>query len=174
MRPLLAATVLTFLLAACATLPRQDRDSAETGIDGMARRITPTSADSSCVGQPRTPICAVETLLACFFQRNADLCAVATPADARQSPAIHFAQSGTAVDYVVTGVHPVQEQDIAPDLKTADWIKVGDVEVIVVEWTCPASNDTCLGGPSDVFSYYARPSGTTWFLTSWSAWGGPD
>ncbi|PJI38104.1 hypothetical protein [Ferrovibrio sp.] len=31
-------------------------------------------SDSRCIGQATTPLCAVETLLACFARRDADLC----------------------------------------------------------------------------------------------------
>jgi hypothetical protein len=31
-------------------------------------------SDSRCIGQSETPLCAVETLLACFARRDADLC----------------------------------------------------------------------------------------------------
>jgi len=31
-------------------------------------------SDSRCIGRPETPLCAVETLLACFARRDAELC----------------------------------------------------------------------------------------------------
>ncbi len=48
----------------------------------QVRIITPTEATSTCIGDPRTPICAIETLLACVARRNVDLCrrvGVSTP-----------------------------------------------------------------------------------------------
>ena len=34
------------------------------------RSITRTEATSQCIGDPRTPLCAVETLLACFTRHD--------------------------------------------------------------------------------------------------------
>jgi hypothetical protein len=41
---------------------------------GEVRTITATSATSDCIGDPRTPVCAVETLLACFARQDMALC----------------------------------------------------------------------------------------------------
>ena len=38
------------------------------------RRITQTEATSDCIGDPRTPMCAVETFVACFTRRDTSLC----------------------------------------------------------------------------------------------------
>lgn len=35
---------------------------------------TPERSDSRCIGRPETPLCAVETLLACFARRDDALC----------------------------------------------------------------------------------------------------
>lgn len=36
--------------------------------------VGPTEATSTCIGDPRTPECALDTMLACVVRRNADLC----------------------------------------------------------------------------------------------------
>lgn len=42
---------------------------------GQYRLIgTPEGSDSRCIGRPETPLCAVETLLACFARREDSLC----------------------------------------------------------------------------------------------------
>ena len=42
---------------------------------GQYRLIgTPERSDSRCIGRPETPLCAVETLLACFARRDDSLC----------------------------------------------------------------------------------------------------
>src|SRR5690606_17460172 len=35
---------------------------------------TPERSDSRCIGRPEAPLCAVETLLACFARRDDSLC----------------------------------------------------------------------------------------------------
>jgi hypothetical protein len=67
-----AAIVLLFALAAgpaAAQLPAVDAP-------GQYRLIGPDAgrSDSRCIGRPDTPLCAVETLLACFARRAAALC----------------------------------------------------------------------------------------------------
>lgn len=36
--------------------------------------VGPTEATSTCIGDPRTPECALDTLFACVVRRDADLC----------------------------------------------------------------------------------------------------
>lgn len=67
-----AAAVLFCILAAgpaAAQLPSVDPA-------GQYRLIGPDEgrSDSRCIGRPDTPLCAVETLLACFARRQAALC----------------------------------------------------------------------------------------------------
>jgi hypothetical protein len=38
------------------------------------RIITPTEATSTCIGEPKTPVCAVETMMACMVRRDESLC----------------------------------------------------------------------------------------------------
>ena len=39
--------------------------------------ISPTEATSDCIGDPRTPECAMEMFLACFYRKQMRLCEVA-------------------------------------------------------------------------------------------------
>src|SRR3546814_10964403 len=56
------------VLPAAAQLPAVDAP-------GQYRLIGPPGrSDSRCIGRPDTPLCAVETLLACFARREAALC----------------------------------------------------------------------------------------------------
>ncbi|WP_341704588.1 hypothetical protein [Ferrovibrio sp.] len=59
---------LLFALPAAAQLPAVDPG-------GQYRLIGPADrSDSACIGSPSTPLCAVETLLACFANRDESLC----------------------------------------------------------------------------------------------------
>ena len=67
----IAAAVLLSLAvfsSAWAQLPAVD-PANQYRLIGPADR-----SDSRCIGQATTPLCAVETLLACFARRDADLC----------------------------------------------------------------------------------------------------
>lgn len=61
---------LLFIPPARAQLPAVDPVN-QYRLIGPADR-----SDSRCIGQSDTPLCAVETLLACFARRDADLCRV--------------------------------------------------------------------------------------------------
>lgn len=68
-----AATVLLSLVvstSAWAQLPAVDPIN-QYRLIGPAER-----SESRCIGQSDTPLCAVETLLACFARRDPDLCGV--------------------------------------------------------------------------------------------------
>ena len=72
----IAAAVLLSLAVfspAWAQLPAVDPVS-QYRLIGPADR-----SDSRCIGQATTPLCAVETLLACFARRDADLCRAVWP-----------------------------------------------------------------------------------------------
>ncbi|MEK9970533.1 MAG: hypothetical protein VW600_15435 [Ferrovibrio sp.] len=60
--------VLGFAGAAFAQLPAVDP------VDQYRLIGTPERSDSRCIGNPQTPLCAVETLLACFARRDPALC----------------------------------------------------------------------------------------------------
>ena len=54
----------------------EDPDLPPLGQPGQWRYITQdeTISTSRCIGRPETPLCAVETLLACFQRDRIDLC----------------------------------------------------------------------------------------------------
>ena len=67
-RRLLPPLLLFFLLIAALPLRADDRPPWRLiGPDGA-------TTTSQCIGRPETPLCAVETLLACFQRSAADLC----------------------------------------------------------------------------------------------------
>lgn len=71
-----AAAVLlgcTLAAPAWAQLPAVDPDN-QYRLIGPAER-----SDSRCIGEDTAPLCAVETLLACFARRDADLCRAVWP-----------------------------------------------------------------------------------------------
>lgn len=66
-------TGLLFLFAGLAGTAVAQIPAADPA--GQYRLIgTPERSDSRCIGKPETPLCAVETLLACFARRDDALC----------------------------------------------------------------------------------------------------
>ena len=62
----------------------------------MVRLIEPSTAAGSCIGRTGTPVCAVETHIACRVRNDADLCARAGRVEAP-----HFRPKGASVLYYV-------------------------------------------------------------------------
>jgi hypothetical protein len=69
------AAVLLVLVAGLAGSSWAQLPSVDPA--GQYRLIGPSGrSDSRCIGRPDTPLCAVETFLACFARRDTDLCRV--------------------------------------------------------------------------------------------------
>lgn len=68
LRPILLALPAALALAACATPTPEGMESWH--------RLTQQDRDttSQCIGRPASPLCAVETLLACFQRGRIELC----------------------------------------------------------------------------------------------------
>ncbi|MFC3676700.1 hypothetical protein [Ferrovibrio xuzhouensis] len=73
---LLCPILLGLLVAAPAAAQLPTIQLPAVDAPGQYRLIGPDAgrSDSRCIGRPDTPLCAVETLLACFARREAALC----------------------------------------------------------------------------------------------------
>src|SRR5688572_7375110 len=69
MRALLGLTLFAILATAVGLFFYSDR--------GEIREITTTTSTSDCISDPKTPACAVETLLACTTRLDGALCSTA-------------------------------------------------------------------------------------------------
>src|SRR5919204_386353 len=84
-RPLLAASLLFLLLLLPLTPPAaraavEEREAlGRADPKGSWRELTAERGTSACVGDPKTPICAVETVLACLQRGDWKLCESALP-----------------------------------------------------------------------------------------------
>ena len=108
------------LVAACA-----DARFAEI------RRVTQTESTGNCVGDPRTPLCAVETQLACWVRRDPRLCEI-VGAPPNSVPD----KSWVRVEYILMKQSTLHPEDIRPELKGLDWHKPGieELELIMREY----------------------------------------
>jgi hypothetical protein len=82
---MMASLALALTLALGVWGPVQADDPAQIElppIDGPDQWHLMTHDDatstSQCIGDPRTPLCAIETVLACFLRHNDDLCRIGT------------------------------------------------------------------------------------------------
>ena len=105
----------------------------------MMRLIDPRSAASRCIGDVRTPVCAVETHIACRVRNDADLCAKAGRVEGR-----HFRPEGATVVYLVRRIRRWQPPEPAPP--GAIFVVVETMET--TQWE-PGSRPGEEGGASD-------------------------
>jgi hypothetical protein len=137
--------------------------------DPEVRVITAEEATttSKCIGDPKTPLCAVETFIACFARHDGDLCQrVGIPGgdfDARTDA------SAEVVKYVPLDVRPVNPKDFPAEVQGAAWVQPGNVEVVILNktWVSPVlCPEPCEG---ERFYYFVRPVGAEWHVVSWSS-----
>jgi len=130
---------------------------------GELRFVSPTGATSDCIGDPRTPLCALETFLACTARLEPALCLRVGVDD------YTFRKKLTTLNYYIVSTHTIREEDITEELKDAKWRKVGYVDITVLEpefrmpW-CPGGCKT---------SYTLGPTDDGWRLITYAVWGAP-
>jgi hypothetical protein len=125
------------------------------------RVITPTSATSKCIGQPKTPICAVETLLACRGLNKQELCDLVGVHNQRLDGEAY------SYSYRIMKSHIYAKREIPKSLADSYWIKPGYADVVIedISFDNMKCTDFCR------VSYAVRPSPTGWIVIEWVALG---
>jgi hypothetical protein len=116
-------------------------------------------ATSSCIGATTSPVCATETLLACFARANAELCAkigVAPRAGGREPGPI---------EYIIDRVSVIRTEDITEELRELDWFKAGYTLIELRRRGC-ATGD-CGNESWEDMQVYLRPQGEAWAIVAW-------
>ncbi|MCK5273714.1 MAG: hypothetical protein KAR37_03630 [Alphaproteobacteria bacterium] len=105
------------------------------------RMIGPRDASSKCIGAGDTPVCAVETHIACRLRDDAALCADAGGLEPR-----HFRPKGATVLYTIDRIRKWEPPELA-----------ASGSIFVVVWSAE-STDLPPPGTTDPSSFYiARP-----------------
>lgn len=127
------------------------------------RVITPTTATSDCIDVPKSPVCAVETILACTSRIDKAMCARAGITN------FHYQDKpDERLRYRILAVKVLAGKDIPKwHWEKPDGLRPDDVEVIVQKPDlraafCPKSG--CK------FTYFVKPDGIDWRVVSWFAW----
>jgi|GEM_PF-2220833 hypothetical protein len=175
--------LFAFGIAAFNVLPAQAKSlTLKADPPGVWRVMTQDDATSTskCIGKPKTPICAVEMIEACFLRKRWSLCkAVMGGNDIlfRDSP--ERANDNQNVSKDITELYrfkyvglmrkndiPPWETDTREGPKPRNW-KPGDVKVIMS--TRPCFSGKCFP-PNDMppVAYQVRQTGKTWMVIAWS------
>jgi len=129
------------------------------------KRITRSSADSSCIGDVSSPVCAVETWIACHAREAPKLCALLGVTGMK------FVPFGTAnvFDYAIVAMRPVTADRITAGMRRWGLVRPGQMEVRVMERWCSSDCDAIdkdySFGPS---VYFLKREGDAWRLAAWT------
>jgi hypothetical protein len=178
--PLLAA----LLCAAVAQAQPPDPDLPAVDPPGQARVMTHDDATSTsqCIGKPITPLCAVETVIACLLRKRDELCRIGMGLETR--PGFVFAQAvpGLHHRYRVLSVTQINIQNLPTECRFAPtsgslpwWLtedrrqcRPGDIEIVILKQTCwqnPARCDPV--STLNRYKYRLRRIGQTWAVLIW-------
>jgi len=144
--------VMVLLIGGCAL---------DGGRPSAVRRITQTSATSDCIGDPKTPLCAVETFRACFARQDRSLCRLVG------QPDVQFVGGAQTVEYIVGSIEAIRAADISADEGHLFWKKAGNQVIDVAARYCPVGRNVC---PDESWTYYSYVVGQApgqWNIVSW-------
>ena len=143
----------TCVIAAILSLGLASQALADEKFDPkQVRVITPTTSTSKCIGDPKTPICAVETFLACRVRNKQELCDLVN---------IHNESldgEPTSISYRILKSHILTKRDIPKDMADFPTWKIGYSDVAIKDYSL--KQDWCPKGCTIGFSL--RPSASGW------------
>lgn len=128
---------------------------------------------SKCIGKPVSPICAVETLEACFKRKQIELCRMASlngESEKFEDLGPRFPDRKT--EYTIIKYQTIRR--VPANLRDVGWIKRGDVDVHITLRSCPVARDTCTGERIESFAYMTRHVGDHWLVTDYTAYDQPE
>jgi hypothetical protein len=160
---------LAWLLAAFVTLGfpayAEDAPPELPPIDGPDQWHVLTHDDatstSKCIGDPKTPLCAVETVLACFLRHKDELCRIGSGDPNFPSIFQTEIQPAESWRYWVAGVELVSENNRG-SFKRVRYLKpqLGDIAVRISDAPCYDNKCYKPVGPPTI--YLVRRNGDKW------------
>jgi len=167
-RPGAKATV-SFILSLLFGLPTAAAQSDESALAKLSR-IDQHDASSPCIGDPRTPVCAVETVMACLARQEEPLCKkVGVSWSAVRQSDQETERQRHRVDYVVLSAHPLPQWDDVSGQLTLTGRSSTDRQVYVAERYCLEGGTDCNPLAWDLLYYAVRPSGKGWTVVNWQS-----
>jgi len=159
-----AFAVVLFASAAMAGGIEPDPNAATADWDVV--RQSDAASTSRCIGKPETPLCAVETLLACFVRSEKELCDVV----GKDMPSFYFnSKSPWASErYKVLDTKTLQDANIPDYKREGPWAwRAGDVQIVMRRTNC--RNEKCPSyiGPPTTFTM--RLEGRDWMFADMDA-----
>ena len=154
------------LLSAFPVLAADDDSNSGLNFDGSFRILTrdDSTSTSNCIGNPISPICAMETRMACWLRSNEELCEIAF--GDKPGPASPFKadENITAVTgYRVKAIRQYTPGEVPAPSRNHFKIMPWDVGITLDTSSCYGGK--CTGPyPDDQESYLLRKRGKIWFV----------
>ena len=125
--PAVIYAMVLHLVACSGNTEEQPGPLADVPPPSEWRLISANDATSNCIGDPKTPLCAMETLMACFARHEISLCNKVNVFD------MHFPGEPYVSRYRILRTEILTKENIEEKGKGADWQKLGDVDFTVYE-----------------------------------------
>ena len=110
--------------------------------EGVWRTITPTDSTSDCIGDPVTPMCAIDTRWACFQWNRQDLCEIAVK-DFYAGGRFQGGPPTSYTRYRVVGVRIVTKAERILRPRHVLDVEAGDVHIDLIDGHCSPNIDYC-------------------------------
>jgi hypothetical protein len=165
---------LVLLGSILAASPLRAEDSPVPPVTPMGQYFALTydnaTSSSKCIGDPKTPLCAVETIMACRMRAEIDLCRIAM--DLKSSEQIN-----PVVQRWPARIYRVSRAEVLTD-RTFPWrpsrrlkwrpgeisMKAGDIRIDIVEHWChdEMTRAACDPASTGTKTYIVRQIGDRW------------
>ena len=156
-RCLAAIAVLVFLGALALTTSRAQAQQGEV------RHITPTEATGDCIGDPKTPLCAVETFMACDARADMSLCkGVGVSRFTMVCPE-------AVEEYRIISEETLGQFEPPPSLKGVKWELPDFVKFIVHRRILDAPRHACIDQRWSKYYYWVGKTEGRWRIVTWTS-----
>ncbi|MBI1244476.1 MAG: hypothetical protein GC202_05675 [Alphaproteobacteria bacterium] len=161
------------LLAVPARAQTRDPDLPPVDPPGHWRQMTldDATSDSKCVGKFDTPLCAVETVIACFTRNEWELCnaALRKPGHFKR-PKSSRQPSFARTQYRIVRSEVLTQAGIDDIPRLADLERPGDLRIDVRKRDCYLEDEreNCEYGVSAPNIFTLRRVDTGWLVVDWS------
>lgn len=144
------------------------------------RRITRFEATSDCIGDPRTPLCALETFFACALRRDLFLCALVGIPRLSFGGYPHPPVVPSHDEYILRKQYTIRAWDKfyvdrnLPPEPNPDWYQPGFVALDLVKRTCYTDGQCYPKDGWEHFTAYVKPVEGVWHMASWAGDSDPE
>jgi hypothetical protein len=176
--------LLIAALSCAAPTQAQPRDPDLPAVDPPGKwRIMAHHDDAStskCIGKPITPLCAVETVIACLARGENELCRIGMGFDESVDLGVRVLDADDHLAYRVLSARRFDARNLparrhlASQVDPPSWYtddrrenRPGDYEIVVSERQC-SRHEPCRRIFSDL-TYFVRWKGDQWVVLDWEA-----